>query len=281
MDIVTRADEFRQRCEELRSGGPVGLVLTMGALHEGHVSLMKVARSHASSVVTTVFVNPTQFGPNEDFNRYPRDLEQDAKVCREAGADVLFAPAPSDMYPEGEQTRVRVGDLAAGLCGAFRPGHFEGVATVVTKFFALAGPVVAVFGEKDYQQLKIIERTVKDLLLPVKVIGAPIVRDADGLAKSSRNRYLSSHERTRALGLVSALRRCSELFRDGERRVAVLEDAARSLLTETDVEYASVVNGDTLAPYSAEVDGRARLLLAVRVGNTRLIDNCSLAEGVA
>jgi pantoate--beta-alanine ligase len=262
MDIVTRADEFRQRCEELRSGGPVGLVLTMGALHEGHVSLMKVARSHASSVVTTVFVNPTQFGPNEDFNRYPRDLEQDAKVCREAGADVLFAPAPSDMYPEGEQTRVRVGDLAAGLCGAFRPGHFEGVATVVTKFFALAGPVVAVFGEKDYQQLKIIERTVKDLLLPVKVIGAP-------------------HERTRALGLVSALRRCSELFRDGERRVAVLEDAARSLLTETDVEYASVVNGDTLAPYSAEVDGRARLLLAVRVGNTRLIDNCSLAEGVA
>lgn len=281
MDIVNQAEQFRQRCEQLRSSGPVGLVLTMGALHEGHVSLMKVARSHANSVVTTVFVNPTQFGPNEDFNRYPRDLERDAQVCREAGAELLFAPTPSEMYPEGEQTRVRVGELAEGLCGAFRPGHFEGVATVVIKFFALAGPVVAVFGQKDYQQLKVIERTVKDLLLPVKVIGAPIVRDADGLAKSSRNRYLSSQERTRALGLVSALRHCSELFRDGERRVAVLEDAARRLVTDADVEYASVVNGDDLTLYPADADERARLLLAVRVGNTRLIDNCSLAEGVA
>lgn len=280
MDIVTQAEEFRQRCEQLRSSGPVALVLTMGALHEGHVSLMKIARNHATSVVTTVFVNPTQFGPNEDFNRYPRDVERDAQACREAGVELLFAPPPSEMYPEGEQTRVRVGELAEGLCGAFRPGHFEGVATVVTKFFALAGPVVALFGEKDYQQLKVIERTAKDLLMPVKVIGAPIVRDADGLAKSSRNRYLSSQERTRALGLVSALRRCAELFRDGERRVAVLEDSARSQLTETDVEYASVVNGDSLARYSADADERARLLVALRVGNTRLIDNCSLAEGV-
>jgi pantoate--beta-alanine ligase len=281
MEVLTKADEFRQYCEHLRGSGPVGLVLTMGALHDGHASLIEVAKKHATSVVATVFVNPTQFGPSEDFARYPRDLERDAGVCQAAGASVLFAPTPQQMYPDGEQTRVHVGKLATGLCGAMRPGHFEGVCTVVTKFFALCGPCVAVFGEKDYQQLKVIERTVTDLLLPVTVIGAKTLRDVDGLAMSSRNRYLSAEDRQRALSLVAALRECARLYDRGERRVSVLEAAARALLESTQVEYVSLVDSDTLELYPEVVDANARLLIAARVEKTRLIDNCSLATGPA
>jgi pantoate--beta-alanine ligase len=281
MDVLTKADDFRQYCEHLRRTGPVGLVLTMGALHDGHASLMREAKLHAASVVATVFVNPTQFGPNEDFARYPRDLARDAEVCKAAGATVLFAPTPQEMYPAGDQTRVHVGKLASGLCGAVRPGHFEGVCTVVTKFFALCGPCVAVFGEKDYQQLKVIERTVTDLLLPVAVVGAKTLRDADGLAMSSRNRYLSSEDRGRALSLVAALRECCRLYEGGERRVGVLHEAARGLLGRTDVEYVSFVDSDDLEPYPEVVDANARLLIAARVDKTRLIDNCSLAAGPA
>jgi pantoate--beta-alanine ligase len=280
MEILTRAEDFRQYCEQLRQAGPVGLVLTMGALHEGHTSLMELARKHAASVVATVFVNPTQFGPNEDFTRYPRELDRDAQLCRAAGVRVLFAPTPQEMYPDGDQTRIRVGKLSEGLCGAFRPGHFDGVATVVTKFFALCGPSVAVFGEKDYQQLKVIERTVTDLLLPIAVVGAPTVREPDGLAKSSRNRYLSSEGRLRALALVEALREGHRLYQRGERRTSLIEEAVRSKLTQTHVEYASVVDRDSLQPYAEIVDARARLLVAARIDGTRLIDNCSLAGGV-
>lgn len=281
MEVLTRADDFRQYCEHLRRSGPVGLVLTMGALHDGHASLMAEAKRHATSVVATVFVNPTQFGPSEDFARYPRDLDRDAAVCRAAGVAVLFAPTPQEMYPDGEQTRVRVGKIAQGLCGAVRPGHFEGVCTVVTKFFALCGSCVAVFGEKDYQQLKVIERTVTDLLLPVTVVGAKTLRDPDGLAMSSRNRYLSPEDRQRALGLVAALRECSRLYERGERRVHVLQETALGLLGQTNVEYVSLVDGDGLEPYPEIVDSAVRMLIAARVGNTRLIDNCSLAAGVA
>lgn len=279
MEVLTKADDFRQYCEHLRRTGPVGLVLTMGALHEGHASLLREAKRHAASVVATVFVNPTQFGPHEDFARYPRDLERDAEVCKTAGATVLFAPTPQEMYPAGEQTRVHVGKLASGLCGAVRPGHFEGVCTVVAKFFALCGPCVAVFGEKDYQQLKVIERTVTDLLLPVAVIGAKTSRDPDGLAMSSRNRYLSNEDRGRALSLVVALRECCRLYERGERRVAVLQEAARASLEHTDVEYVSLVDSDNLEPYPEVVDANARLLIAARVEKTRLIDNCSLVAG--
>lgn len=281
MEILTRAEDFRQYCEQLRHAGPVGLVLTMGALHEGHTSLMELAGKHATSVVATVFVNPTQFGPHEDFTRYPRELERDAQICRAAGVQVLFAPSPQEMYPDGDQTRVHVGKLSDGLCGAFRPGHFDGVATVVTKFFALCGPAVAVFGEKDYQQLKVIERTVTDLLLPIAVVGAPTVREPDGLAKSSRNRYLSSEGRARSLALVGALREGHRLYRRGERRVAVIEEAVRSQLAATEVQYVALVDRDSLQPYEEIVDARARLLVAAHVDGTRLIDNCSLAEGVA
>lgn len=279
MKVLTKADEFRAYCDQQRRSGPVGLVLTMGALHDGHASLLRTAKQHAASVVATVFVNPTQFGPNEDFARYPRDLDHDAQVCQEAGASVLFAPSAQEMYPAGEQTRVHVGRLAAGLCGASRPGHFEGVCTVVTKFFALCGPCVAVFGEKDYQQLKIIERTVTDLLLPVTVIGAKTMREPDGLAMSSRNRYLTAEERPRALSLVAALRECARLYERGERRVTVLHDAARALLERTEVEYVSLVGSDDLEPYPEVVDANARLLIAARVNKTHLIDNCSLATG--
>ena len=279
MEVLTKAEEFRQYCDHLRQAGPVGLVLTMGALHDGHASLVHVAKKHAASVVATVFVNPTQFGPSEDFARYPRDLDHDAQVCRAAGVRALFAPSPHEMYPDGEQTRVHVGKLAAGLCGAVRPGHFEGVCTVVTKFFALCGPCVAVFGEKDYQQLKVIERTVTDLLLPVTVIGAKTLRDPDGLAMSSRNRYLSTEDRQRALSLVAALRECAKLYERGERRVGVLRDAALALLEQTRVEYVSLVDGDDLEPYAEVVDARARLLIAARIDKTRLIDNCSLVTG--
>lgn len=279
MKVVDRVDAFRSECEQLRADGPVGLVLTMGALHDGHASLMRLARKYASTVVATVFVNPTQFAPNEDLAKYPRDLEHDSQVCRAAGVEVLFAPTVTEMYPSGAQTKVHVGALAEGLCGAFRPGHFEGVCTVVTKFFAACGPCVALFGEKDYQQLKVIERVVSDLLLPVTVVGAKVVREADGLAMSSRNRYLSAEQRVRAVSLFSALRASVSLFRKGERRVSVLEACARAELSAADsVDYASIANGSTLEPYEAVVDSNARLLIAARVGATRLIDNCSLAE---
>jgi pantoate--beta-alanine ligase len=278
VELVHQVDAFRSSCETLRRSGPVGLVLTMGALHEGHVSLMHLARKYASKVVATVFVNPTQFGPTEDLAKYPRDLDNDARLCREAGVDVLFAPSAPEMYPSGAQTKVRVGALAEGLCGAFRPGHFEGVCTVVTKFFAACGPCVAIFGEKDYQQLKVIERVVSDLLLPVAVVGAPVVRESDGLAMSSRNRYLSSEDRARAVSLFSALNASSSAYAKGERRASVLTECANAALHAVDiVEYASIVHGETLLPYESVVDSAARLLIAARVGSTRLIDNCSLA----
>lgn len=279
MQIIHEVAAFRARCEELRCTGPVGLVLTMGALHEGHVSLTRVARTYAAHVVTTVFVNPTQFGPNEDLAKYPRDLEHDASLCRAAGVEVLFAPSVNEMYPHGSETRVRVGALAEGLCGAFRPAHFEGVCTVVTKFFAACGPCVAVFGEKDYQQLKVIQRVVTDLLLPVTVVGAPLIREADGLAMSSRNRYLSAEDRVRALSLFKALAASVAAYNQGERRVKVLVDRAREQLGLVDaLDYVSIVDGETLSPYDDLVDANARLLIAARVGSTRLIDNCALAQ---
>jgi pantoate--beta-alanine ligase len=279
VELIQQIDAFRSSCDNLRRTGPVGLVLTMGALHEGHISLMRLARKYTTSVVATVFVNPTQFGPNEDLAKYPRDLERDAQLCRDAGVDVLFTPSVHAMYPSGSETRVYVGALADGLCGAFRPGHFEGVCTVVTKFFAACGPCVAIFGEKDYQQLKVIERVVADLLLPVTVLGAEVVRESDGLAMSSRNRYLNPHDRARAVNVFSALRGAVELFKKGERRVDVLESCAKAHLGTLDsLDYASIVHGDTLLPYAGVVDERARLLIAARVGTTRLIDNCSLAQ---
>lgn len=257
----------------------------MGALHRGHLALISEARRQVGDdglVAVSIFVNPTQFGKNEDLSRYPRDLEGDLEKCRDAGADVVFTPTVSEMYPEGEETRVLVGALQEPLCGEHRPGHFEGVATIVAKLFALAGPSVAVFGKKDYQQLRVIERMARDLFLPVEVVGHPTVREEDGLALSSRNAYLSNEEREKALAIPRALAAAARAFAEGERNPGKLESLARAIVepVATSIDYVSIADADTLASSATDRDmgNRALLAIAIRVGSTRLIDNLVLGE---
>ena len=276
-------EAFREACRVARARGVrVGLVPTMGALHEGHLALVRDAKKRAGFVVVSIFVNPTQFGPNEDFNRYPRDLEGDAAKLASAHADAVFAPEAAAMYPDGDQTRVRVGALAESLCGPFRPGHFEGVATVVTKLFALAGPCVAVFGQKDYQQLAVLRRVAKDLFLPVEVVGHPIVREADGLAMSSRNAYLSPDERARSLGLSRGLAAAARLFDGGERDARTLRDVVLGEVkpVASSLDYVEIADPDRLTPLrdGERVGDRALAAIACRVGTTRLIDNRVLGD---
>jgi pantoate--beta-alanine ligase len=222
-EIIKDVGALRQRLDAERSQGhSIGVVPTMGALHEGHLALIDRARELADVVVVTIFVNPTQFGPGEDFERYPRQLEEDVQACRGRGAAIVFAPERDTMYPSGERTRVIVSGLDRFLCGASRPGHFEGVATIVTKLFAAVGSATAVFGRKDYQQLKIIERLARDLLFPITIDGHPIVREKGGLAMSSRNRYLSDRERVVALSLCGALKAAMSLHASGERKAQAL-----------------------------------------------------------
>jgi pantoate--beta-alanine ligase len=278
--VLGRIAEVRAACDAARTAGKVvGFVPTMGALHEGHLALARAARQRASFVLASIFVNPTQFGPNEDLSRYPRDLEGDLAKLGSVGVDAVFAPAPSEIYPAGEQTRVRVGSVAEPLCGAFRPGHFEGVATVVAKLFAIVGPSVAVFGRKDYQQLLVIRRMVRDLFLPGEVVGHPIVREADGLAMSSRNAYLSAADRVKALALVQGLDAAVRLFAAGERRARELERATRQPVERaaSSIDYVEVRADETLDPVEA-VGERALLAVACRIGTTRLIDNVLLGE---
>jgi pantoate--beta-alanine ligase len=256
------------------------LVPTLGALHHGHQALMRAARELGERVIVSIFVNPTQFGPGEDFERYPRDLAADLAVCADAGVHVVFAPERHEIYPAGEATRVSVSGLTEAWCGASRPGHFEGVATVVTKLFAATGPCSAVFGRKDYQQLQVVKRLTLDLLLPVRVVEHPTVRDADGLATSSRNRYLSPSERERALALPRALAVVGRQFSQGERDAERLQALiARELSTpDLDLEYAALVGSRDLRPVSRGPigPGEATVLVAARVGTTRLIDNIML-----
>jgi pantoate--beta-alanine ligase len=260
----------------------VGLVPTMGALHEGHLALVRQAKSLAPFVAVSIFVNPTQFGPNEDFAKYPRDLAGDVAKLTSVGVDLVFTPDRGAMYPDGEQTRVRVGSLADSLCGPTRPGHFEGVATIVTKLFALAGACVAVFGKKDYQQLAILRRVARDLLLPVEVVGHAIVREADGLAMSSRNAYLSTEQRVQALALSRGLAAAAHAFGAGERSAGALRGLARTELEKVtrSIDYADVTHPDSLAVYADDtrVPDRALLAVACRIGSTRLIDNLVLGE---
>jgi pantoate--beta-alanine ligase len=278
--------EFRRAAQDLRSSGKrLGLVPTMGALHAGHLSLVGEARSRAAEVALTIFVNPTQFGPNEDFARYPRTLERDLELCREAGVSHVFAPEASEMYPQGERTRVQVSGLTAALCGPHRPNHFDGVTTIVSKLFAVAGECVAVFGRKDYQQLKVIERMTRDLLLPIEVVGFPTLRDTDGLALSSRNAYLTPEERTRARSIPRALSATVAAFSAGERRIAALREAAQSELAAGGLrlDYATFADADELVPLAEDALAGARLLFAVAgfMGKTRLIDNVVLGEDPA
>jgi pantoate--beta-alanine ligase len=281
--LLSAPDELRAYCDGVRKAGEtVGLVPTMGALHDGHLALVRRAASLASRVVVTLFVNPTQFGPTEDFARYPRDTEGDVAKLASAGAHGAFAPAASAMYPEGDATRVHVARLTDVLCGPLRPGHFDGVATVVTKLFALVGPCTAVFGRKDYQQLAVIRRMVVDLHLPVRVEGHPIVREADGLAMSSRNAYLSAEERVRARAIPRALRSAAEAFASGKgNAAAIVADSTRALVGHVDsIDYVTACDGTSLAPLAAEapVSRGSVLAIACRVGRTRLIDNLVFGE---
>jgi len=258
-----------------RDGARVALVPTMGALHDGHLSLVDLARRHGDRVVVSVFVNPVQFDRADDFARYPRDLERDGALLAAAGVDVLFAPEVGDVYPPGAQTFVTVDALAEPLCGAHRPGHFRGVATVVLKLFTIVQPDVAVFGEKDYQQLAVIRRMVRDLFLDVDVVGAPIVREPDGLAMSSRNRRLDAAERAAARCLSTALDAAEAHVAAGERDgAAIVAAAAGAIAREPRArgEYVALVDADTLAPVST-LDECALVALAVWIGSTRLIDN--------
>jgi pantoate--beta-alanine ligase len=251
----------------------------MGALHEGHLSLIDEAKERAQFIAATIFVNPLQFAEGEDLDRYPRTLERDLEGCRERGVDLVFAPEPDAMYPDGFQTEVRVSNLTQPLEGVFRPSHFDGVTTVVAKLFGLTGACTAVFGRKDYQQWKILSRLATDLDMPVEVVGSPIVREPDGLALSSRNRYLSSGERERALGIVSGLRAAVDAWNAGERSLEALEATARTPVeTRFDrIDYVAVRDPETLE--APNPDG-TRLLLAVaaHLGSTRLIDNVVLGE---
>ncbi|HTO54680.1 MAG TPA: pantoate--beta-alanine ligase [Myxococcota bacterium] len=261
----------------------IALVPTMGALHEGHLSLVRVGYRHADRVIVSIFVNPTQFGPAEDFARYPRDLARDLELLRKVGADVVFAPPVEEIYPAGDSTWVDVDRLTAGLCGRSRPGHFRGVTTVVARLFNAARPHIAVFGEKDYQQLAVVRRMARDLAFGIEVIGGPIVREPDGLAMSSRNAFLSARARQQAPALHAALHEVRSLVRGGARDAAALCAAARQRIEKeplAEIDYVELVCADTLEPLR-EVRFPAVMALAVRFEGTRLIDNTLLSEETA
>jgi pantoate--beta-alanine ligase len=278
--VVATIAELRAACDSARAEGRrVGLVPTMGAFHAGHRSLMRAARDDCDFVVVSLFVNPTQFGAHEDLDGYPRDLEGDAGVAATLGVDVLFAPAVEEMYPEGPtRTSVHVAGLTDGLCGATRPGHFDGVTTIVTKLFAVVGPSHAYFGRKDFQQLAVIRRMVKDLDLPVEVVGCPLVRERDGVAMSSRNAYLSPDERREARVLSGALRAAAAAIVDGERdprrAEAIVEDAVAGH-AGVDLVYVELRDARTLER-PTRIEGGCVLALAAQVGPARLLDNVVL-----
>ena len=254
----------------------ISLVPTMGYLHEGHLSLIREGRKKADLLVVSIYVNPLQFSPNEDLESYPSSPERDAVLCEEAGADVLFLPGHEDLYPTDYQTTVSIGTVADGLCGASRPGHFNGVCTVVLKLFNLVQPNVAIFGNKDYQQLQVIRTMTRDLNLDIAVIGMPIIRDPDGVALSSRNKNLSDRERTEALCLPESLALAEKLVLRGERDSASILNQVRAHIASrelAEIDYVTIVDPNTLEILSGNIHSDALVALAVRFGTTRLIDN--------
>ncbi|GJE76280.1 pantoate--beta-alanine ligase [Methylorubrum suomiense] len=263
-----------------RAGERIVLVPTMGALHAGHLALVAHARAMGQRVVVSIFVNPTQFGPNEDFSRYPRDTEADLALLAGAGADAAWLPSVETMYPAGFSTRIEPGPAAEGLCGTFRPGHFSGVATVVTKLLNQVGPDVALFGEKDFQQLQVIRSVVRDLDMPVTIEGVPTLREADGLALSSRNRYLAPAERAIAPRLHAVLSGIAERLATGAKAAPLMAEGVASLEAAGfgPVQYLEVRDADTLAPV-AQVEREARVIAAAYLGGTRLIDNVAVLPG--
>jgi len=279
MIVVERLAALHGLCEAARhEGKSVGLVPTMGYFHEGHRSLMRAARAAHDLVVVTIFVNPLQFAAHEDLDGYPRDPDGDAAAATEEGVDVLFTPSLAEMYPEPARTTVHVDGPTAGLCGAARPTHFDGVATVVTKLFSIVGPSTAYFGRKDAQQLAVVRRMVADLNLPVDVIGCPLVREPDGLAMSSRNAYLSPDERRAATVLSRSLRTAADAVVAGERDAAAITrmiEAAVAGEPRVELEYAEVRHGPDLTT-STRLDGEVLVAVAAKVGPARLIDNVTI-----
>jgi len=260
------------------AGRRIGFVPTMGFLHEGHLSLIRIARRRCELLVVSIFVNPIQFGPGEDFTDYPRDRDRDKLLCRRENVDVLFCPSNDEMYPEDHTVYVDETVLSRGLCGASRPGHFRGVTTVVAKLFNTVQPHLAVFGQKDAQQARIIEKMAADLDFPVRIVRGPIVRESDGLAMSSRNKYLSREDRARATVVFKSLRLAKSLLSQGTRQTSVVRRAVREALGATprvEVEYVATVDDRTLKPVT-RVAGPTLLAVAVRIGGTRLIDNVVL-----
>jgi pantoate--beta-alanine ligase len=280
-EIIHEPRELFARCEvERRAGKRVGFVPTMGALHDGHMSLSHGCTERGATLrVLSIFVNPLQFGQNEDFGRYPRTLDADVARCREHGVDIVYAPSGEQMYPRGFQSHVEVEQLTTRFEGVFRPTHFRGVTTVVAKLFAAVGPCIALFGRKDYQQWRVLERMTHDLDLPVELVGAPIVREPDGLAMSSRNRYLDAPARTRALAIVQGLRAAFDAYSAGERAPERLAQLAREHISPQfdRIDYVEAAHPETLEPLSGPSD-RMVLLVAAHLGTTRLIDNLELGH---
>lgn len=275
MTIVHTIQEIRAAVDLARKQGKtVGLVPTMGALHAGHGSLIKQAKAECGFVVVTIFVNPTQFGPSEDFQKYPRTLEADAVLCESMGADLIFAPSAPEMYPQEQLAWVDVSGLTEGLCGASRPGHFRGVTTVCTKLFNIVRPDLAFFGQKDAQQAMVIRRMVRDLNMPLEIRVCPIVRDRDGLALSSRNRYLTSEQRQQGLCLSRALSFCRDRVAAGVRDTAELIAGMKAIVEQNGgcIDYVTIVDTQLLRPI-AQIETEALAALAVFIGSTRLIDN--------
>ena len=277
--ITSPVEMTRYSLAAQAKGQTVAFVPTLGGLHAGHVSLLQEGRRRGDQLALSIFVNPTQFGANEDLSKYPRDLDGDLALARAAGVDVAFVPTAADMYPAGFQTFVDVSELSKGLCGERRPGHFVGVATVVAKLFNIVRPQLALFGEKDFQQLAVIRRMVADLNLGIDIVALPTVREPDGLAMSTRNRYLSPPDRKRAAALFRALTAARQAAADGERRAAVLVNLARAVIAPAvdRIDYLEIRDSETLLPLEL-VDRRAVMLVAAFIGTTRLIDNQQLGE---
>ncbi|WP_019122414.1 pantoate--beta-alanine ligase [Brevibacillus massiliensis] len=278
MKQITTISELRRELQLIRQEGKsIGLVPTMGYLHAGHLSLVEAAREACDAVVMSIFVNPLQFGPNEDFERYPRDLARDSKLAESAGVDFLFTPSVEEMYPQPILTKVSVGQVSEPLCGRNRPGHFDGVATVVSKLFHIVWPDKAFFGQKDAQQLAVIEQMVFDLSMPITVVGCPIVREADGLALSSRNVYLNEAERSQATVLYRSLQAAQQMLRGGETSVAAVRDLVIEMINDqplAEIDYVEVVNYPSMSPVEEFRPGQQICIaVAVRFGRTRLIDN--------
>jgi len=278
MKMISDPQEMQKTAQELRrKGQTIGFVPTMGYLHEGHLSLVRIAREGAEQVVVSIFVNPTQFGPNEDLSAYPRDFERDERLCREAGVDFLFYPSPETMYLSGHSIRVEEDSLSRALCGASRPGHFSGVCTVVAKLLNLVLPDRLVLGEKDAQQLRVLRRMVRDLNIPVEVIPGPTVREADGLALSSRNQYLTPAERREAACLFDSLQLAKALAASGVRDAEAIKAAMRAVIEKTSgvEDYIELVDDETLQPVQT-IERPALAALAVHFSRARLIDNARL-----